>query len=74
MKSYIRCEVDELRAGFACEEKSFYLVFLEHAQTGDRSVSFRLTTAGLDGHTEWLITIRRVRFNDRPEHFLCAEY
>ena len=56
------------------EDKSFHVVFLQHTQTGDRSVAFRLTTEGVGGYTEWRITLRRVRFEDDPEHFLCAEY
>ena len=74
LKSYINCEVDDLRANFVREQKSFYIVLLEHADTGDRSVGFRLTTAGLPGHTELSVSLRRVRFEGDEEHFLCAEY
>jgi len=73
LKSYIDCEVKALIASFVCEKKSFHIVFVEHAETSDRSVSFRLTTAGLAGHTEWSVTIRRVRFENDAEYFLCAE-
>lgn len=74
LTSYIRCEVEDLRVNFVREDKSFYIVLLEQAETGDRSVSFRLTTAGLEGYTEWRVSFRRVRFDACEEHFLCAEY
>lgn len=74
LTNYVRCEVEDLRANFVRDDKSFHLVFLEHVETGDRSVSFRLTTAGLGGHTEWRITFRRVIFDADEQHFLCAEY
>jgi hypothetical protein len=74
LTSYISCEIEDLRANFVREEKSFYLVFQEHVRTGDRSVSFRLTTAGVEGYTEWRVTFRRVTFAADEEHFLCAEY
>jgi hypothetical protein len=67
LKAYLQCEVEDLRADFVGPDKSFYIVFLEHNGTGDRSVSFRLTTAGLAGHTEWLVTFRRVRFDGDAE-------
>jgi hypothetical protein len=66
--------VDDLRTSFVCEDKSFYIAFMEYPATGDRSVSFRLTTAGLGGHTEWSVRLRRVRIDDSDEYFLCAEY
>ena len=74
LKSYIQCEVEDLRTTFVSHDKSFYIALLEHVDTGDRSVSFRLTTEGLDGHTEWRVSIRRARFEGNAEHFLCAEY
>ena len=73
LRSYIRCEVQDLTANFVRDGKSFYIALLEHPETGDRSVSFRLTTAGLGGHTEWRVSLRRVRFEGDDEHFLCAE-
>jgi hypothetical protein len=74
LNSYIRCEIEDLRRNFVREGKSFYIAFQEHTQSGDRSVAFRLTTEGRDGHTEWSVAIRRVRFDGNQEHFLCAEY
>lgn len=74
LKSYIHCELEALKVHFVRDEKSFYVAFLEHPVSGDRSVSLRLTTAGIGGHTEWLVTLRRVRFESSTEHFLCAEY
>jgi hypothetical protein len=73
LRAYVHCEVDDLRAKFVQPDKSFYIALLEHTETGDRSVSFRLTTAGLDGHTEWRVTFRRVHFEANSESFLCAE-
>lgn len=73
LRAYVDCEVGELRAKFVGPDKSFYIALLEHTETGDRSISFRLTTAGLDGHTEWRVTFRRVPFDGNPEFFLCAE-
>lgn len=73
LSSYIRCEFEDLAANFVREDKSFSIALLEHPDTSDRSVSFRLSTAGLGGHTEWQVSLRRVRFRGDNEHFLCAE-
>jgi hypothetical protein len=73
LKSYIHCEVESLKADFVRKDKSFYIALVENPETGDRSVAFRLTTVGLAGYTEWLVTLRRVRFEDDPEYFLCDE-
>ena len=74
LKAYIRCETEDLRTNFLKPNQSFHLVLLEHSGTGDRSVSFRLTNADLEGYTEWLVSFRRVRFQGDADHFLCAEY
>ena len=74
LNSYISYQIEDLKCNFAGEDKSFYLAFLEHPQTGDRSVAFRLTTRGLGGHTEWRISVRRVIFGNDEAFFLCAEY
>lgn len=74
LKSYVRSEVEDMRLSFVREDKSFYIALLEHVDTGDRSMSVRLTTAGLDGHTEWHVSVRRVHFDQSDEHFLCAKY
>jgi len=74
LTSYIACEMEDLRANFISDEKSFYIVLLEHSATGDRSVAFRLTTAGVGGYTQWRVSLRRVRFEGDEEYFLCAEY
>ncbi len=73
LKAYIDCHVADLSATFVREGKSFYIVFLEAPLTGDRSVAFRLTTAGISGHTEWTVSLRRVRYDNTDEFFLCAE-
>jgi hypothetical protein len=73
LKAYIHCEADDLRRNFVRADKSFYIALLEHADTGDRSVSFRLTTAGLKGHTEWRVSIRSIWVEGKDGYFLCAE-
>jgi len=73
LKAYIGCEVEDLQANFVRAEKSFYIALLEHQHTGDRSVSFCLTTSELEGYTEWRVSLRRVCFEGDPEYFLCAE-
>lgn len=73
LKAYIACHVEDLNATFVREGKSFYIALLEAPLTGDRSVAFRLTTAGLAGHTEWTVSLRRVRYDSADEFFLCAE-
>ena len=73
IKSYIQCEVEDLRLNFVREDKSFHLALLEHTRTGDRSISFRLTTMGLGGYTEWRVSMRRVSFEGDDEYFLCKE-
>lgn len=74
LKAYIACHVEDLSATFVREDKSFYIALLEAPLTGDRSVAFRLTTAGLAGHTEWKVSFRRVRYEGTDDFFLCAEY
>lgn len=74
LKAYIDCHVADLRATFVSEAKSFYVALLEAPTTGDRSVAFRLPTAGRSGHTEWTASLRRVRYDGTDEFFLCAEY
>jgi hypothetical protein len=73
LKAYIRCEVEDLHASFVRTDKSFYIALLEHHRTADRSVAFRLTTADLEGYTEWRVSLRRVSFEGDTEYFLCAE-
>lgn len=74
LRAYVGCHIRDLNNTFVREDMSFYIAFLEHPLTLDRSVAFRLTTVGLGGHTEWMISFRRVRFEDSDEYFLCAEY
>jgi len=74
LRAYVGCHIRDLAESFVREDKSFHIVFLEHPVTLDRSVAFRLTTVGVTGHTEWMISFRRVRFEDSDEFFLCAEY
>ncbi|MFD0850544.1 hypothetical protein [Sphingosinicella xenopeptidilytica] len=74
IKAYIACEIDDLKSEFVCKDKSFYIALIENILTGDRSVSFRLTTDGVAGCTEWRVSIRRVSFEGSDEYFLCAEY
>ena len=73
LRAYVHSEVEDLRAKFIRSDRSFYIALLEHTETGDSSIAFRLVTAGVGGHTEWLVTFRRVRFDGDSEHFLCAE-
>jgi len=74
LKAFIACHVEDLSTTFVREDKSFYIALLEAPLTGDRSVAFRLTTAGLAGHTQWTVSFRRVHFDGTDEFFLCAEY
>jgi hypothetical protein len=71
---YIRCEVEYLRTNFVRGDKSFYIALLEHTESGDRSVAFRLSNSGMGWPMEWKISLRRVRLHGDDEHFLCAEY
>lgn len=74
LKAYVACHVADLKATFVRRDKSFYVAFLEAPLTGDRCIAFRLTTAGIGGHTEWTVSFRRVHFDGTDDHFLCAEY
>ena len=73
LKAYVAWHVEDLNATFIKDGKSFYIALLESPTTGDRSVAFRLTTAGLGGHTQWKISLRRVNCDGTNEFFLCAE-
>jgi len=72
--SYVRCEVEYLRTNFVRIDRSFYIALVEHQETGDRSVAFRLSNSGLGWPPEWKVSLRRVRLDDDDERFLCAEY
>lgn len=72
LTTYIRHHVADLRDTFVRPDKSFYIAFLEYADPPDRAVSFRLTTAGLDGHTEWRAIVRKSTL-DGDDGFWCGE-
>ena len=72
--SYIRCEVEYLRRNFVRVDRTFHVALVEHPETGDRSVMFRLSNSGLGWPPEWKVSLRRTCLDGDDDRFLCAEY
>jgi hypothetical protein len=72
LQSYVRCEVDDLKTDFCNPDKSFHIALLEYPRTGDRSLAFRLTTNGLGGWAQYVLTFRRVP-GEYGTDYICQE-
>lgn len=62
-------EANDLKSDFLGTNRSFQIVFVDFPRTSDRAVSFRLSTAGLKGYTEYRICFRRIDCDT----FFCTE-